>query len=354
MKKMKIHKRVVRQLERVYSLAMVPGFNSGGLPGFVAGSEGDEGLLLFEPPGYDGKVIAHQPGGFISLVGLQKDSRPYVLASVDFKPGFKAENCRILLYPLDQGECPEPYEVARLPFAHRIAITEVDRELCFLASTLCSAKQFKDDWSHPGGIYLSFIPANLNQAWSLRQLVDSLSKSHGMDYARLERGSKGGFLISAMEGLFHLRIPERKGSEWPFERIADGEHSDAFAYDLNASGTADIFTLSPFHGNTLSMYRKLSGGWKRTVIDDDIEMGHIVWAGEFLGEPGIIAGGRRGRKELRLYRLLDAEKNQFRKEIIDEGIGATQMLVINRASDSALLIVAGHGTNEVLIYDIHK
>ena len=162
----------------------------------------------------------------------------------------------------------------------------------------------------------------------------------------------GGFLLSAMAGLLYLRIPNAGDGDWPVEQIAEGEHSDAFAYDWDKSGAPSIFTLSPFHGNVLSVYRRSVGGWQATVIDDDIEMGRIVWAGELLGGPGLIAGGREVQKELRIYRPVAGRPWQFARTVLDEGVGPTQMAVLDHGDGSARLIVAGHGRNEVLMYDL--
>ena len=350
---MKISCRTLAELERVYSIATIPDSSVDGLPAFLAGSEGDGALLLFEPPAYAPRIIADQPGGFMSLWSLIRDGRRYVVASVDFKPSFQAENCRILVLPLDEGECPPPAEVARIPYTHRIALANAGGNVCFLASTLCAAKAFKDDWSHPGGISMAVVPAEVRQPWRIHQIVSGLSKNHGMDFARLAPGGAGGFLLSAMEGLFYLSIPDDPAADWPCERICEGEHGDAFAFDWRGQGRPDIFTLSPFHGNRLAMLERSDGQWRRHVIADDLEMSHIVWAGDFLGRPGLLAGGRRGRKELRLYRPSSDAPHEWTCEILAEGIGATQIAVVNRGdAATTTLIVAAHARNEVLLYDI--
>jgi len=346
---MKIRKRLLGQIEKVYSLSAVANPVDPGLPSFAAGSDADGELVLFEPPKYKPRILARKPGGFISLCPYTKNGRTYLLASTDFKPGFKAENCRILQYPLDQGEYPEPAIVAALPYTHRIAVTTVGGKSCFLASTLCSSKSFKDDWSHPGSIHFSVIPDDPNQPWTFRQIAGNLTRNHGMEFTRLQPETPGGFLVSATEGLFHLGIPGDASGTWPMDRIAADEYSDAFAYDWNRLGHTDIFTISPFHGNVLSMFTKFKNGWEKATIDDDLEFGHIIWAGDLLGKPGLLVGGRGGRKELRLYR---SGPSGFHFETVDEGIGPAQMLVLNDRKDFAKLVVSAHARNEVLLYDI--
>ncbi|HUW20401.1 MAG TPA: hypothetical protein VMW16_13975 [Sedimentisphaerales bacterium] len=349
---MKITKRTVASLERVYSISAAPGLKAKGWPAFLGGSEGDGPLLYFEPPQYEPIEIANEPGGFISLWAFERETGKYVVAATDFKPGFKAENCRIIVYPLDERVRGEAFEVGRLPYTHRVAVLAVGGRQCFLGSTLCSAKAFKYDWTQPGGVHLAVIPDKIENKWEFRQIVTGLNKNHGMDYGQLDKADRGGFLLSAMEGLFFMRIPDSPEDRWGVETIAEGEHSDAFAYDWDAAGYPQIFAISPFHGNTVTIYRREQSRWSGTVIADDISMGHVLWAGELLGRPGLLVGGRDGRKELRLYRKSGPQGKDFSYELIDEGIGPTQIAVAALGKDATGLIVAAHAVNEVRTYTL--
>lgn len=351
---MKISKRSLVGLERVYSIGVVPGSRVGDWPAFLAGSEGDGALLYFRPPDLKAIEIADEPGGFISLWAFEQNGNSYVVAATDFKPGFKAENCKIIVYALDGPQGGQSFEVGVLPYTHRVAVVELDERKCFLGSTLCAAKEFKYDWTQPGGIHLAVMPEGVSSKWEFKQVVTGLNKNHGMDFARLDEGGQGGFLLSAMEGLFYMKIPAGLDGEWEVETIAEGEHSDGFAYDWDGSGSMQVFAISPFHGETVTIYRRDGGGWNPTVITDDVSFGHILWAGELLGEPGLLVGGRGGEKELRLYRKSGPDGKGFSYETIDEGIGPTQIAVVNRGKDSAGLIMAAHGANEVRVYDLSR
>ncbi len=349
---MKVTKRTLASIDRVYSIAPVWAQQVKGWPAFLAGSEGDGPLLYFAPPDYKPVEIADSPGGFISLWAFQQDGANYVVASTDFKPGFKAENCRIIVYPLDESRKNAGFEVGLLPFTHRVAVLQLDGRNFFLGSTLCSAKAFKQDWTQPGGIHLAAIPRQLTSNWQFRQIVGGLNKNHGMDFARLGDTDRGGYLLSAMEGLFYMKIPADPNDDWQLETIAQGEHSDGFAYDWDGSGVPQVFAISPFHGNKVTVYRRGQAGWSGQLITDDIQMGHVLWAGELLGRPALLVGGRQGRKELRLYRKGGADGKQLSYEIIDEGIAPTQIAVVDQGRDAAGLIVSAHGVNEVRIYDL--
>jgi hypothetical protein len=318
----------------------------------LAGSEGENELLFFESRRFIPQVIARSPGGFISLCPLVRDGRRYVVAATAFKPGFNGANSEIRLFPLDEGECPQSTKVALLPYTHRITMFRHRDSDFLLASTLCAGKSHKEDWTQPGGIHLAEVPPDQRQPWPLRQIVSGLNKNHGMEFAELGRDRQPGWLLSAKEGLFFLALPTDPWGIWATEIIDGTEHSDAFAFDWDGDGEPEVFSISPFHGHVLALRKKAPQGWYRSIIHDDLAMGHIVWAGEFLGRPGLLAGSRDKRRELRLYRPATNGSVDGAYEVIDEGIGPTQIAVVPRGDQAAVLYVAAHGLNEVRRYDI--
>ena len=349
---MTITHQILAALSRGYSIAVLPGAPSGSLPSFAAGSEGDSHLLLFEAPDFKPRVIAEAPGGFISTWPVKTNGNLFLASSTEFKPGFDAADSRLMLYPLDCGERPEPTFIADLPYTHRVAAFEKNGASYLLASTLCAAKADKEDWTQPGGIHLARVPADPTQPWSFRQIVSGRNKNHGMDRAKLGRDQRDGYLLSCMEGLTFLPIPEDPEGEWKPEPIDPDETSDAFAFDWDGDGEPEIFSISPFHGNVLAIHKNGPTGWSRQVIHDDLAMGHIVWAGMLLGQPGLLAGSRRENRELRLYRPAPDGSVNPKYQLIAAGIGPTQIAVIPRSDREAVLYVAAHGVDEVRTYTL--
>jgi hypothetical protein len=102
----------------------------------------------------------------------------------------------------------------------------------------------------------------------------------------------------------------------------------------------------------LSLHKRTPGGWQRRVIHDDLEFGHIVWAGELLGGPALLAGSRRGRRELRLYRPSHDGFVDLDYQVLDTEIGPSQIAVVPHDRNRATLYVAAHGLNEVRLYEL--
>jgi hypothetical protein len=350
---MNVSHRTLSRLERGYSISLLPA-PVGQEPSFVAGSEGEDRLLFFSAPEYRPEVIAREPGGYISTCPLFHGGARFIVAATMFKPGFNAAAAAIRLYPLDAGEYPESTWIADMPYTHRLAMLARSGRKMLLVSTLCAAKSDKEDWTQPGGVHLAEVPANPRQPWSFRQIVNGFNKNHGLDYAELGRERRPGYLLSAQEGLFFMPIPDDLDGDWPLEPIAAEESSDAFAYDWDGDGEPEVFSISPFHGHVLTLHKLTAGRWQRALIHDDLSMGHIVWAGELLGAPALLAGSRRGRRELRLYRRATDGGVDPAYQTIDEGIGPSQMVVWPRGPHSARLYMAAHGVDEVRIYELEQ
>ncbi len=350
---MKVVQSSLTRMELPYSITQVPALAFNGMPAIAVGSEGNDSLLLLRSPEYRPEVLAEGPGGFISLCSLDWAGRPFLLASTLFKPVFKAAGCTLEAYPLDTGPAPAPEHIGPLSYTHRLGLAEVGGTRCLLASTLCGGKDFQDDWSKPGSVFVAPVPAasgNAADAWKFRPVSGGLSKNHGMDAAVL--GGRRGFLLSAHEGLFFLALPQDPSGSWERELITAGEHSDAFAGAWDAKNDPVIFSLSPFHGNVLSIHRRQPHGWERQTLDDSLGFGHVVWAGMFLGRPGLLVGSRAGRKELALYRP-SADK-VFTKETIDEGAGPSQITVVQGEKGEAVIFACAHARGEVVRYSISE
>lgn len=339
------------KIERGYSLSLLPPKGSG-LPSFMAGSEDEDRLVLLEGPDFKETVISRSPGGYISTWPLIRGGKRFVVSTTMFKPGFNGADATIRLYPLDAGACPPSTLVAELPYTHRITVLQKNGADYLLASTLCSGKSHKEDWTQPGGIHLAKAPADPTQPWPIRQIVSGLNKNHGMDYAMLGREKRPGYLLSCLEGLVFMPIPGDPDGDWATEKISSEETSDAYAFDWDGDGEPEIFSISPFHGNVLAIHKRIASGWKKTVIHDDLALGHVVWAGRLLGRPGLLAGSRRERRELRLYRPSKDGGVDPAYTVIDSGIGPSQMIVLPQSDTRAVLYVAAHGINEVRVYEL--
>lgn len=326
----------------------------------IAGSEADGELLLLRSSGenfeYNISVIAKKPGGFMSILPFNQGENPIIVAIGDFKPVFKGENAGIFVYYPD-GDISKEWKIKKiinLPFVHRIELVQSGGKKYLVSATICGGKDFQDDWEKPGKIYVSYIPSDniISEKITAKPIPGLLlRKNHGLFRTHLEDYQKEGFLASAMEGVFFIIPPQDDNHQWTWERIINKEISDISAFDIDNCGRKEIITLEPFHGNVLSVYKKVKNKWMRIVIDDTLDFGHVVWAGMINGKPKIIAGSRKGEMELSIYTLEGSTSLKFSKRHIGRNIGAAQ-LTVSEINGSSVVFCTSTKNNEITICSI--
>jgi len=339
-----IKKQTLAKLNKVYAVSTI---QLGGCIHFLAASEGHDRCLLFTSPDWEASVVWDGPGGCMSLVPVPEHEGA-LIAIQEFFPIFRSENAGIVYVEVGKT-ITDPWHVKRvldLPFAHRIAIVRVSKVFYLVAATLCGGKDFQDDWSKPGTVYVGPIPNNPSDKWLLKPILKGISKNHGMHVTTLNKRQV--VMISGKEGLFMLQVPENLSSRWECERLLEHEVSDVYSFDLDNDGISEIVTIEPFHGNSLVVYKNMSKKWQ-PVFETSMDFGHVVWAGRILGESAIIGGFRGGSKELFLLCPKAPDLKDFSRRTLDEGVGPTQIAVVHK-QECDLILSANHGQNEVTLY----
>ena len=138
--------------------------------------------------------------------------------------------------------------LARLPHVHRFDILERDGVHYLIACTLCSGRDYKDDWSYPGKIYGCRLPGDLAQKdetyrLPLEPIREHMLKNHG--YSRWRRHNVECGLVTADEGVFCVTPPGAGQEEWEIEQLMDVPVSDCVPVDLDGDGRDELLTLSP-------------------------------------------------------------------------------------------------------------
>lgn len=344
---MKIKKRKLADLDMVYAVRAV---DIGGRTHLMAASESRGGkCLLFSPPDWRMSVAWDGPGGAMSLVPVP--GRPgAVMAIQKFFPIFESEDAG--LYCARAGDDPtSPWQldrIADLPFAHRLEVVDVAGTPFMVAASVCGGKDFRDDWSNPGAVYVAPVAEDPAGGVALVCVLHGISRNHGVHVTAFDDNPLA--LIAGAEGLFALRIPGDKDGPWQSERWLHDEIGDVFAADLTGDGQRELVTIEPFHGNRLAVYQRAGGAW-RSIYETGVDFGHVVWAGRLLGENVIIAGSRGGDRELAVLRVTATDPFAAERIVLDAGVGPTQIAVVKQR-DVTLILSANHGAGEVALYEL--
>lgn len=343
---MNVKKQILAKLDKVYAVSPI---QINGLTCFLAATEERGKCLLFSPPHWKGSVAWECPGGCVSLIPIPRREKAFV-AIQEFFPIFQSEQAGIVY--VEGGETiAEPWCVTRvidLPFVHRIGIVPVGSIPFIVAASLCGGKAFQDDWSQPGAVYAGPIPDDPSDKWSLEPILEGISKNHGMHMTVVD--GKSVVMVSGKEGLFMLQVPEKPGLQWQYEQLLEHEVSDIYSYDIDGDGIPEIMAIEPFHGNRIVIHKRMFKDWQ-PVFEKSIDFGHVIWAGEILGETAVLGGCRGDSKELFLLRPKTSDLKTMSQEILDSNVGPTQIAVVHKR-DYDLVVSANHGSNEVALYEL--
>jgi hypothetical protein len=283
-------------------------------------------IVLADPASGATEVVSEGPGGVMSVIPFP--GRDDMLLSVQgLFPPFIGHDAGIYRHRRVDGEWLTD-KVIELPFAHRCETLPVGGGDVLLSATVSVMKENPADWSRPGCVYITRLDAN-GAEWDTEVLLDGIYRNHGM----LRTVTDGGDMVcvSGAEGIFGI-FP--KGGEVVCERLFDGEVSEFAFFDFDGDGHRELATIEPFHGESLNLYRRKSGGWAK-IWDSPLEFGHGLSAGILGGRACLAAGNRRGGAGLEVWGFTDGGKAG--RVYSEEGTGTTQTQFIRLGGDNCLL-----------------
>lgn len=339
---MKIEKVHLADLPLVYAVTAI---TISGKDYFLAASElegkGAQCLLL-DPVSGRKEVIWDAPGGVMSLIPVPGEDGAF-LSIEEFYPVFKSENASIHKTALHISEDHVQIEkklLYRLPFTHRITLLQEPDGMYLAAANLCRSKQYTDDWSDPGGVHIGLYGDQIE----LTQILGGMSKNHGMYTQPTENGDV--LWIGAHEGMTRYW---RENGQWQHTFVVRNEISDMWVADIDGDGEEEVAVIQGFHGDTASVLKCVDGTY-RSVADLPITFGHVVWAGQLLGQNYVITASRGGDMALKLHRVIAADGGlTFETQVAENGVGSTQIAVIH-GKDYEWICSANHETGTVDMY----
>lgn len=342
---MKFEKRFLTDLHRCYATSSTV---VGGERYILLATEGEGACYSYkESKDFEQSTVWDGPGGTMSMIPIPCKNGDF-LSVQNFFPTFQSENATIVwTRPTEEGGW-ETKELFKLPYVHRFDILEANGKIYFVGATLCTTKAFKDDWSNPGKIYVGEIPDDLNKPFELKVIKEGLTKNHG--YCRTTWNGVMAGLVTAEEGVFVVTPPQNENKEWKVEQILNRPTSDIAVVDIDEDGEVELVTIEDFHGGNFLINKKIDGEYKVIYkYPKEMDFGHVVWGGKLRGVPTIIGGYRRNEKELFIIQCEDKEKLTFKTEVIEAGIGPSNVAVIND-KDRDIIISANRELGQAALY----
>lgn len=341
---MNVKKTDLAALDQVYSISLI---DVEGQRYCMAASEAEGGSCLLIHT-VTGKVypVWRQPGGTMTLLPVKGEEGTFL--SIDrFYPVFRSEEAEIThnTLHLENGElaCSRT-RLARLPFVHRISLIQTADGPFLAGGTLCAGKDFVEDWSKPGGVWVGRYRGC--QPLELVEIHTGLVKNHGMFVQQTLEGDQ--LYVCADQGVIRLRY---ESSGWLSDTLTQDPASDVWLYDVDGDGAEEMLTIQPFHGDIITVYRRQGDAW-RAGETLPLTFGHVLWAGSFAGDPCIIGGSRGADKELTAYLVKKSAGGPvFEPRTLDTGVGPTQ-IAVEETREGLIIYGANHGAGTVAKYEL--
>ncbi|WP_282923922.1 hypothetical protein [Mediterraneibacter massiliensis] len=344
---MKVNKKVLGKLTKCYSIA--PLMYKGEQHILVAAEKQDP-CYLFDAQGNKADTIWEEPGGVMSMVQVPGSDGVFLATHKFYSPNDSKEAKIVIVSPRENGGW-EVRTLVELPHVHRFDIVTRNGVNYLIACALKSGHAYKDDWSMPGKTYAAVLPEDLScfdeeHQLELTVIKDNMLKNHG--YYKMQEKGTDVCLISCDEGVYKFIPPASAEESWEIEKLTDEPGSDAVLVDLDRDGEPELVMISPFHGQNIYILKKKDGAYKKVYTYDTAEFAHAIYGGTLLGEPTVIIGHRKGKRNLLAF-TYDEKEKEYKSTVLDQDCGPANVCKYVRDGEE-VLISTNREIDEIAMY----
>lgn len=348
---MKYTKQVLASLEKAYAIGMFSGDDA---KSFLVGVEKHGPIERYALDGRHIEQVASGPGGVMTITQVPGRGDQFLATYQFFSPNCGGEEAKIVSYTREHNGTWTCRTVCDLPYVHRFGLlTDASGDLWLIACTIKTACAYKNDWRFPGKVYGAKVERSFSEYDQWRQLdlavlADVQLKNHGFWMAP----DKSYALVSTESGVTRWAPPAAEDEPWSRTMLLHEPVSDICLVDFDGDGQDEMLTLSPFHGDTLSIYHlDEEGAYKLAWRDAKTrDFWHAIWGGELYGQPCAIVGNRGDDRELlRVY----FEDGSYQLETIDQDRGPANCWVF-ADGDVERVIACNRETDEVALYTVEQ
>ena len=354
---MKVTKKVISNLNKCYSIAPI---TVEGKPCFLVAAEKKDPCYLFSEDGEKLETVWTEPGGVMTMVQVPGADGQFLATHKFYSPNDSLE-AKIVIVTRRGKDDWEVRTLCNAPFVHRFGILNRGGTNYLIVCCLKTGHEYKNDWRFPGACFGAELPKDLSSynednTLPLTLIMEGMLKNHG--YSMTKHGGHDAALVGCEEGSFLFDPPAVKGGDWEVTQILDIPTSDSVLCDFDGDGKPELGVISPFHGNSLTIYHLDEHGnyvpqWKYGVPEKETEMLHATWADTILGKPSWIVGWRKGTKNTIII-TWDAEAGDYRTEFIDQNTGCANAMHFVNSKGQDVVIGTNREIDEAALYILEE
>jgi hypothetical protein len=331
-----------------------------GKPCFLVAAEKKDPCYLFSEDGEKLETVWTEPGGVMTMVQVPGVDGQFLATHKFYSPNDSLE-AKIVIVTRRGKDDWEVRTLCNAPFVHRFGILNRGGTNYLIVCCLKTGHEYKNDWRFPGACFGAELPKDLssyneNNTLPLTLIMEGMLKNHG--YSMTKHGGHDAALVGCEEGSFLFDPPAVKGGDWEVTQILDIPTSDSVLCDFDGDGKPELGVISPFHGNSLTIYHLDEHGnyvpqWKYGVPEKETEMLHATWADTILGKPSWIVGWRKGTKNTIII-TWDAEAGDYRTEFIDQNTGCANAMHFVNSKGQDVVIGTNREIDEAALYILEE
>ena len=367
---MKVEKKVISNLEKCYAMSEL---NHQGKRYFLVAAEKNNPCYLFSESGEKLDTVWTGPGGVMTMTQVPGSDGQFLSTRKFYSPNDSRDASIVIATPktsVDMGLKKDGFglefneridwEIRTLcdaPFVHRFGILNRNGINYLFVCCLKSGHEYKNDWRFPGECFAAVLPDDLsgfdkNHQLHLKKIKSGLLRNHG--YCKISWNGHDAALIGCEQGTFLFSPPAGPDQDWDIRQICSIPASDSVLLDFDGDGKPELGTISPFHGNSLTIYHLDEFGnyipcWKLPDPESETEMLHATWAGNLLNKPTWVVGWRKGtRKTI----AITFENGAYQTQVIDENTGCANVLHFVNSAGQDVIVATNREIDEAAMYTI--
>ncbi len=352
---MKVEKKVISNLNKCYAMSEL---TYKGEHCFLVAAEKQDPCYLFNEAGEKISTVWEQPGGVMTMTPVPGTDGQFLATHKFYSPNDSLDAKIVIVTAKDDGTW-DVRTLCNAPFVHRFGILHRAGTDYLIVCCLKTGHEFKNDWRFKGACFGAVLPKDLSgfdedHPLELSLIKDSMLKNHG--FSKTTHGGHDAAVVGCEEGTFLFDPPAVRGADWTVTQLCDIPSSDSVLMDFDGDGKPELGTISPFHGNSLTIYHldehdRYVPQWKYGEPEKDTEMIHATWACEILGKPTWIVGWRKGTRDT-IAITWDEAKGDYVTEFIDRETGCANAMHFKDKDGVDIIVGTNREIDEVAYYKI--